>query len=166
MSGKIYAIVSDSTDDIYIGSTYSTLTRRMNQHLASYRLYQKEGRLYTTSFDILKYPDAEIVLVEESETITPDELKRREGEVMFECLNCINRRVPGKSKDQLRRDKNARTVRSRCGNPEWNAYQREYRLKKRLEKKSPSQTENVQPSRDAQGAKRVEEGEQGTPTGL
>jgi len=129
----------------------------MNQHSASYRLYQKEGRLFTTCFDILKYPDASIVLIEEFETISLEDLRKREGEVMMECVNCINRKIPGKSKDQLRRDKNASTVMRRSGNPKWNAYQREYRRKKQLEKKSRLELENVQSSRDAQGAERATE---------
>jgi len=58
--GFIYAIISDSTDRIYIGSTKKSIEERMQEHRADYKRY-KQGRYhYISSFEILEYPDARI----------------------------------------------------------------------------------------------------------
>jgi len=64
--GKIYKIVSDSTDKIYIGSTtLPKLSSRIAQHRITLKRCQNNPKLgKCTSFEILQYPDSRIVLVE------------------------------------------------------------------------------------------------------
>ena len=63
-SGRIYKIVSDKTDKIYIGSTVQTIEERLNIHEESYINWInsdfKTG--YLSSFELLKYGDYKIIL--------------------------------------------------------------------------------------------------------
>lgn len=64
-NGKIYKIISDHTDKIYIGSTKEKyLSARLNKHKVNYRHYQNGKYHYVTSFDVIKYDDAKIILLE------------------------------------------------------------------------------------------------------
>ena len=45
-SGKIYKILNNITDDIYIGSTYQTLSQRMTKH----RSKVQDSNQYKNSF--------------------------------------------------------------------------------------------------------------------
>ena len=62
--GKIYKLVSSQTDLIYIGSTIrEDLKLRFSNHKADYNKWLKGGS-YVSSFELLKYNDCEIVLIE------------------------------------------------------------------------------------------------------
>lgn len=77
--GKIYKIISDQTDKIYIGSTTKkTLAQRMAKHRNNYKGYLKGKYHYVTSFDLLKYNDAKIILIENHPCNNKDELRSRE----------------------------------------------------------------------------------------
>lgn len=78
-NGKIYKIVSDETEKIYIGSTAKTkLSERMCDHRQAFRLWTKGRPKYTSSFEILQYKDSRIVLVENWPCNNKDELRQRE----------------------------------------------------------------------------------------
>lgn len=63
--GKIYKIISDQTDMIYVGSTSEKyLSSRLNRHRSNYKGYLVGKYNYVTSFEILKYDDAKIILLE------------------------------------------------------------------------------------------------------
>ena len=77
--GKIYKIVSDQTDKIYIGSTaMPRLCQRMSGHKMNYRRTQAGAKHYVSSFEIMKFEDAKIVLVELFPCESKDELLARE----------------------------------------------------------------------------------------
>ena len=65
--GLIYKIVSPSIDKIYVGSTVKTLEMRLDEHEKDYGcwLYRGCRSGYLTSFEILKYGDYKIELIEE-----------------------------------------------------------------------------------------------------
>jgi predicted GIY-YIG superfamily endonuclease len=44
-NGKIYAIRSHQTDEIYIGSTTQSLSKRFSNHKSKYKLYLEKKRL-------------------------------------------------------------------------------------------------------------------------
>ncbi len=71
--GKIYKIVSDETDKIYIGSTITTLCRRMGNHRTD-MLYDK----IISSKEILQFDDARIILIEQFPCNNREELVSRE----------------------------------------------------------------------------------------
>jgi hypothetical protein len=96
--GKIYAIRSHRTDEIYIGSSVQTLCMRMTGHRRSYKHYKNSGKKYASSFDILKYDDAYIELIEHHPCLCREDLCKREGEVIRTTPNCVNRRIAGRTK--------------------------------------------------------------------
>jgi hypothetical protein len=72
---------------------------RFSAHQRAYRRYKNgKGQNYT-SFDIIKYPDAYIELVESYPCNNRDELREREG-YWIKHLDCVNRCVAGRSKKQ------------------------------------------------------------------
>ena len=74
-NGKIYKIVSDQTDKIYIGSTTDKyLSHRLNNHRYEY----KSKRSNVSSKKILKYDDVKIILIETYPCKNKDELFARE----------------------------------------------------------------------------------------
>lgn len=96
--GKIYAIRSHQTDQIYIGSTTETLCRRFDKH----KSYIKENR-YCSSCEILKYPDAYIELIELFPCSSKEELNKKEGE-HIRANNCVNKYRPSVSKEEQKKE--------------------------------------------------------------
>ncbi len=84
-TGRIYTIRSFQTDKYYIGSTFQKLSKRMGCHRRRYR----KGKTYISSYEIIKYDDHYIELLETLECKTTDELRKREGELQREHKNNI-----------------------------------------------------------------------------
>lgn len=77
--GKIYAIKSYETDKVYIGSTTLTLQQRFSNHKSAYELYKKQKTAYLTAYEILKFEDCYITLLEGFPSLTRNDLAKREG---------------------------------------------------------------------------------------
>ena len=90
-NGKIYQIVSEQTDKVYIGSTTQKLCKRMSDHRATMRLSQ----CGITSKEILQFSDARILLIEEYPCDNKEQLLKREGEVMKTFENRVNKKIAG-----------------------------------------------------------------------
>jgi len=154
-NGKIYCIWSYETDEIYIGSTCRTLKRRLQSHKSSYRGFLKKTKHshYTSSYEILKYDNVEIGIIEEYPCNNKEELYRREGELQQQ-IKCVNKLTAGfpqtkdynkkyyeKNRDEIleqRKDKifkdndNQKRRERNRKNPEKNRQQcKKYREKKR-----------------------------------
>ena len=126
-NGKIYAIRSFQTDKIYIGSTTSPLHKRYWGHLSPFRFYQRFCEddcvtvYYMTSFEILKYADNYIELIEYFPCNTMYELHKREGEIMRDNINLIvNKNIPTENEKLHRRDNSWFTC--VCGNTMQRSY--------------------------------------------
>ena len=104
--GKIYKIESSQCEKIYIGSTcVPTLAKRMAKHRYNYRFYLNGKYHFVTSFDLLKYDDAKIVLIEKYPCNDADELRAREGYWQKELWNeCINKKQEGRTGKQYYQD--------------------------------------------------------------
>ncbi len=77
--GKIYKIISTQTDGVYIGSTTRPrLSDRMCEHRRDYKKFTVGGYDYLSSYEIMQYPDARIILVESFPCETRDHLRARE----------------------------------------------------------------------------------------
>ena len=63
-NGKIYKIVSMSTNKIYIGSTCNLLSNRLSQHKTNYKYYLSNGINYITSIELIKLNDYNIILLQ------------------------------------------------------------------------------------------------------
>jgi len=89
--GKIYAIICRKTDRRYIGSTCEpTLAKRLAQHVKDCKQW-KEGKSYTTSFDIIKDGDYHIVLLESYPCNSRDELRMCEQKHILNEGQCVNK---------------------------------------------------------------------------
>jgi len=93
--GFIYKISSNQTDNIYIGSTIVKLSIRMSKHKSDFKC----KRNYCTCFEIVKYPDAKIELLETIDFEEPYELKAMEGQYQRR-LPCVNRQIAFRSDEE------------------------------------------------------------------
>ena len=96
-NAKIYTIRSFQTDKYYIGSTnQKTLSQRLSKHGSNYREWLKDkDNGYTTSFEILKYDDYYIELLELYPCNLKAELHKREGELIrLHKDSLVNRCIP------------------------------------------------------------------------
>jgi len=89
--GKIYKIVDNTNNNCYIGSTCEpTLARRLAGHVNDHKRYlDGKHKSFTSSFDILKNNDYDIVLIESYPCNSKDELFARERfwTNQMECVN-------------------------------------------------------------------------------
>ena len=89
-TGKIYKLTSNQTDDIYIGSTVCKLCKRMTKHRNDYKRYNNGKHHYVSSFEIVKYDDCKIILVELFPCNSREELTAREQH-HIDNTQCINK---------------------------------------------------------------------------
>lgn len=99
-NAKIYKLYSDETDMVYIGSTTKTLKQRLGEHLRGYSAWLKGNKNYVSSFEILKYADYYIELIEDYPCETKKELERREGKIIKTFENAVNKIIAGRSKKE------------------------------------------------------------------
>ena len=91
--GKIYKIISNHTDKIYIGSTTEpTLARRLTGHTQNYKSYLAGNDRYVSSYELLQHPDYKIILIESYPCNSKDELLSREQfHIDLAGEGCVNR---------------------------------------------------------------------------
>jgi hypothetical protein len=92
-NSKIYIIKSHKTKNVYIGSTTQTIGRRLIDHRTKFNQYKNGTNKtcnYLTSFEIIKYGDAFIQLVEEFPCNCKKELEKRECEIIEVTPNAVN----------------------------------------------------------------------------
>jgi hypothetical protein len=98
--GKVYKVVDNTNQNIYVGSTCKEyLSQRLAGHVSNYKRYLKVKKGYTTSFDIIKNNDYEIVLLESYPCNSKDELTARER-FYIDTLDCVNTIRPFSSNDE------------------------------------------------------------------
>jgi hypothetical protein len=80
VDGKIYKLSSGNYDKFYIGCTTVSLEERLNKHIESYEewLTSNFETSYLSSFEILKYVDYRIELIEDCPQIIGWSLLKRE----------------------------------------------------------------------------------------
>jgi hypothetical protein len=86
-NGKIYAIRNHQTEQIYIGSTTQTLTKRLSHH---------KNNKGCSSCKIIQYRDAYIELIELFPCNSKEELNKKEGE-HIRINNCVNKNIAGRT---------------------------------------------------------------------
>lgn len=93
-NGKIYKIISNQTDKIYIGSTTKFyLSSRFATHTCHYNSWKNDKKIFLSAFHILKYKDAKIILIENYPCNNKNELNAREQYWIEQNNNiCINKR--------------------------------------------------------------------------
>ena len=94
-NAKIYKIVDNTNDNIYIGSTCNSLKTRLAVHKSGYNHFLKGIINNVRSFDILKNNDYKIELLEDCDIKTKQELLARER-FYIENNECLNKNMPGR----------------------------------------------------------------------
>ena len=90
--GKIYKIVCDTTGQIYIGATTTTLDKRLKGHELAYR-YKQEGKKIAnmSSFEILANNNYHIEQIETMNIIGYDKLQLHKLENKWiQATKCVN----------------------------------------------------------------------------
>jgi len=94
-NGKIYAVRSHQTEQIYIGSTTQSLSTRFAEHKC------RSKTRNCSSKEILQYPDAYIELIEEYSCDNKEQLNKKEGE-HIRSNNCVNKYIAGQTDKEYR----------------------------------------------------------------
>ena len=102
-NGKIYVLRSHQTEDIYIGSTTTKLTKRFHQHKQHFKRWKNGERNYVTSYELMKYDDVYIELLQGYSCDSKMELHKREGE-FIRSVDCVNKRIEGRTQKEWRED--------------------------------------------------------------
>jgi len=156
-NGKVYAIRSHQTDQVYIGSTVERLSARMSKHKAHYKFYKAGKSRYVTSYKMLDYPDAYIELVEKHPCLCREELERLEGQHIRAEPNAVNKVVAGWTKAEYYRN-NAEQIKAqqkeyRLDNPEYAKLYYQDNVEKIKAHKKEYYQSNVEKIRDQQKQK-------------
>jgi hypothetical protein len=100
----IYKICCNKTNRCYIGSTTTKLNRRINKHKSDYKLFI-EGKQNNkcSSIEILRENDYQIIILEEIEVLTLEELNERykiERKYIESNLNSVNKIIPSRTEKE------------------------------------------------------------------
>ena len=113
---KIYKIVSNVGNLIYIGSTTKKyLSTRLAQHKNNYKAYKKGTMRKTTSyqlFDEYEPDNCEIILIENVNCNSKNELHARER-YYIESFDCVNKCIPNRT-DKERYQENKEHILEQC----------------------------------------------------
>jgi hypothetical protein len=88
----------------YIGSTTQELHQRLAGHRKDYKIWLKNNIKNMTSFEILKFDDHYIELLEIFACNSKKELNKREGQYIRSQDKCINKRIAGRTKQEYYAD--------------------------------------------------------------
>ena len=157
-TGYIYAIKSHLTTDIYIGSTSKNINKRYIDHKAHYKIYLKDPlncRSKCRSFEILKYDDHYIELLENVSYIDKKQLNIREGHHIVQNIeNIVNKNIAGRTiqefeiarrqrpdriqykKEYEKRPERKKYQKEYRNTPEYKQYKKEYQIEYRKRKKA------------------------------
>jgi hypothetical protein len=132
IKGRVYKLVSNHTNDIYIGSTTQSLGGRKSGHKNDYKKFLDGRRKGScASFTLIEKGEIDIILLEEVSCETIKELKERER-YWIETTDCINIKIPNQTrKEWYEKNKDGYSV---C-NKEWRLknpnYMKEWWAKKK-----------------------------------
>jgi hypothetical protein len=141
-NAKIYKIVCDTTGLVYYGSTCEpTLARRLAKHVGYYRAFLKNEFTFVSSFKVLENNNYTIVLVENVDCESKDQLLARER-YYIENNDCVNKNIPGRTDKEYRDDNKDKYKEYREDNKDkLKAYKQQYDL---LNKEKISEKGKVQ----------------------
>jgi hypothetical protein len=109
-TSKIYTLRSHQCETYYIGSTTQPLYKRLYEHRNNKKHYDIGKHHYITSFDIIKYDDNYIELLEEYKCDNKQQLERREGELIREHKEkCVNNKIAGRTKKEYAEENKEKT---------------------------------------------------------
>ena len=98
-NGKVYKLVNNVDDEIYVGSTCSELRKRKNDH-KSKSLGKRKNQSNYQHLNQVGWDNIEIILIEAVNCNNKDELHRRERYWIETLKPSLNKQVPGRTKKQ------------------------------------------------------------------
>ena len=102
---KIYKIISNCCDDIYIGASCEpTLAKRLANHRGNFKNYKKGIGHYISSYKLLSQSHYEIILIEIFPCNSKDELNKRERFHIENTDNCVNMNIPSRKNKEYYKD--------------------------------------------------------------
>jgi hypothetical protein len=112
---KIYKIIDNTNDNVYIGSTTLKLNQRLSEHKSAYKRYLNgKCQNYFTSFDIIKNNDYKIEIIKYVIFKDRKELYQRER-YYIENNECINKVVPLRTDKEYKKEYNKIKFQCECG---------------------------------------------------
>lgn len=108
-NGKIYKIISENTDNVYIGSTTQSLCKRLANHKES----MKNGK-YFGSRRILEKGKCKIVLLENFPCENREQLFAKEQEWIDKTSNLVNLKSAKVSKEKKTQKKKEKIMCTNC----------------------------------------------------
>ena len=107
-NSKIYKIVDNTNGNVYFGSTTQKLSQRLAEHCRHYQQFKNGTRTNpTSSFKILENGNFDIVLLEECNCETKEQLHSIERKYI-ENNQCVNRYIPLRTKAEYQQDNSER----------------------------------------------------------
>jgi hypothetical protein len=104
-NSKIYKLVSNHTDKIYIGSTVQPLYKRKAGHKKSYKLFKNKQIQYVSSYELIELGDIDIILIENVKCESKEELLAKERHYIE--LNkelCVNLKTPSRTIEEKKQN--------------------------------------------------------------
>jgi len=96
-NGKIYKLVSNKTNEVYIGSTTQALCVRFASHKSDYK-----RNTNISSCKLMKFDDVQIILIETFPCKSKEELHSREYEIIKQHNNYVNELMPTRTDKEWR----------------------------------------------------------------
>lgn len=94
-NGIIYILTSEIGGVTYYGSTSQRPSQRLGEHRYRYNKFLNNiPTVNLRSFEVLKYPDYKMVILDSYENITKEELEKNEGYYIANN-KCVNKNVAG-----------------------------------------------------------------------
>ena len=90
-NSRIYRIICDNTNEMYIGSTCQSLSKRLAKHVSHLKLWKKGKSRFISSFPLLERGNYKIVLIEEYPCENKEQLCLRERHYIEQYPECVNR---------------------------------------------------------------------------
>jgi group I intron endonuclease len=100
--GKIYKLVNNVDDEIYVGSTTNPLSKRKNDHRNSAKL--RPTIHVFQHLNTIGWKNVEIILIENYPCNSKDELHARERYWIDELKPTLNKQLPGRTKKEWAED--------------------------------------------------------------
>jgi len=126
-NGKIYKLVCDNPDLIYIGSTTQ---KYLCSRLSSHHMNFKKNNKATSSYKLFEFGNVKIILLEKIPCECKEELLKRERYYLenFECINRIKRPIITQEERKENQKKAFNTEKNK-------QFQKEYHAKNKDKKK-------------------------------
>ena len=98
-NGRIYKLVNDIDDKIYVGSTTTSLSQRKSAHVTLSR--KKTNRAVYKHFNDIGWNRVSIILIEKYSCEDKEELLKRER-YWIEKIGTLNRQIPTRTRKERR----------------------------------------------------------------